>query len=194
MDSYFESAESENAINRFWQEDSAFYQMFRRLNLDNVIELACGRGRHVPMYEKYANAITLVDILEENIEMCRERFKDRNNIFYYCNNGVDLSGLPDNTYTSLFTYDAMVHFEMLDIASYLKEFYRVLKPGSYVLAHHSNNTSDYRASFENAVGGRSFMSTDVFAYLAYRSGFEIVEQKIIDWGVKDLDCISLLKK
>ena len=60
--------------------------------------------------------------------------------------------------------------------------------------HHSNNTSDYKASFANAPHGRSFMSKDVFAYLAYRAGFDVLEQKVIDWGIKDLDCIPLIQK
>lgn len=38
------------------------------------------------------------------------------------------------------------------------------------------------------------MSKDVFAYLAYRAGFDVLEQKVIDWGIKDLDCISLIQK
>lgn len=53
---------------------------------------------------------------------------------------------------------------------------------------------DFCASFVNAPHGRSFMSKEVFAYLAYRAGFNILEQKIIDWEIKDLDCISLIQK
>lgn len=43
------------------------------------------------------------------------------------------------------------------------------------------------------------MSKNIFAYLAYKCGFEILEQKVIDWGtgerlVKELDCITLVRK
>lgn len=94
----------------------------------------------------------------------------------------------------MFCYDAMVHFEMMDIYEYLKDIYRVLVPGGMVLIHHSNYTADYKASFANTPHGRSFMSKDIFAYLAYRGGFEIISQQVINWGVKDLDCISLIHK
>lgn len=94
----------------------------------------------------------------------------------------------------MFCYDAMVHFEMMDIYEYLKDIYRVLVPGGMVLIHHSNYTADYKASFANTPHGRSFMSKDIFAYLAYRCGFEIISQQVINWGVKDLDCISLIHK
>lgn len=194
MDSYFDRAESNNALDFFWKEESVIYQMFCRLDLDNVIELAVGRGRHVPRYESKANHIMLVDILQKNIDYCRERFKGHNKISYYCNNGYNLSELHDNEYSALFTYDAMVHFEMMDIFEYLKDIHRVLRKGGMALFHHSNNTSSYENSFSTAVGGRNYMSKDLFAYLAYRAGFEIIEQEVFDWGVKDLDCVSLVRK
>lgn len=194
MEEYFKQAESDTNMNIFWSEDSAFFKMFRQLALDNVIELAVGRGRHVSMYEPLAKHIVLVDILQENIDFCKARFAGNSKIKYYCNNGYNLSELRDGEYSALFTYDAMVHFEMMDIVEYLKDIYRVLRKGGMALFHHSNNCSDYKNSFFNAEGRRSYMSKDLFAYLAYRTGFEIVEQKVIDWGVKDLDCISLVKK
>lgn len=194
MDKYFESAEGKAGMDIFWKEDSAFYKYFRKLNIDRVVELACGKGRHVPKYIDGAQEVVLVDILPENISFCRERFKDYQNITYYCNDGKDLQELKTESYTAVFSYDAMVHFELMDIYEYLKDFYRILEHGGCALVHHSNNYKDYRASFANAPEGRSFMSKEVFAYLAYRVGFEIVEQQIIDWGVKDLDCITLLRK
>ena len=194
MDNYFDLAESESAMNIFWNKNLTIYKMFSRLDLDNVIELAVGHGRHVKMYEQKANHIVLVDILQKNIDFCRERFKDNPKIDYYCNNGYNLSELNDNEYSALFTYDAMVHFEMMDIFEYLKDIYRVLRKDGMALFHHSNNTSDYKNSFFTATQGRSYMSKDIFAYLAYRAGFEIVEQQIIDWDDKGLDCVSLVRK
>ena len=135
--------------------------------------------------------------LLENIDIVKELYKNHSNIYYYKNNGYDLSELPSEQYTSLFTYDAMVHFELLDIFKYLKETYRILTPGGYALFHHSNDSSDYTNSFADSSNPscRNFMDKKLFAYLAYRAGFEIVEQQVIDWAnIKDLDCITLLKK
>lgn len=88
----------------------------------------------------------------------------------------------------------MVHFEMLDIYSYLRDIYRVLIPGGRALIHHSNNSKDYKAAFANAPNGRAFMSKNLFAHLAYKSGFKIISQDVIDWGIKNLDCITLIEK
>ena len=194
MDTYFKNAESKELIDIFWCDNSLFLKFFRKLDLSQVIELACGRGRHVPHYIDKAGTVTLVDILQENIDFCRKRFEDMENIAYYCNNGYNLEHLESNGYTALFCYDAMVHFELLDIYEYLKDIYRVLKPNGYALIHHSNNGNDYKASFANQYNGRSFMTKDVFAYLAYRAGFSVVEQQVIDWTIKDIDCISLIRK
>lgn len=196
MDEYFDIAESENSLKRFWGENTAFYRMFMQLDLDKVIELACGRGRHLNQYYSRANEITLVDILEKNIAFCKDRFRNKRNIKYYQNNGFDLSELPNEGYSALFTYDSMVHFEMFDINNYLKETFRVLKNGGMALFHHSNLASDYRQTYNNSgnPGGRNFMSKELFAYLAYKAGFEIIEQQVIDWSLPSMDCITLVKK
>lgn len=192
MDGYFENAES--TLGTFWDANSEFKKMFMQLDLENVIELACGRGRHVQQYIADAGNVVLVDILSKNIDFCKERFSDYDNISYYQNNGYNLEELKDSVYTALFCYDAMVHFELLDIYKYLLDIYRVLVPGGKALLHHSNNDKDYKSAFNNAIGGRSFMNKDIFAYLSYRAGFEILQQQVIDWGEKDLDCITLIQK
>lgn len=195
MNEYFEEAENLELLNIFWGKDSIFKQRFMELNKDKIVELACGRGRHVPQYISYANEIALVDILEKNIDYCRARFGEIPKISYYVNNGYDLRNLESETYTSLFTYDAMVHFEMLDIFQYLKETYRILISGGRALFHHSNNTEDYKITFSTATHGRNYMSKDLFAHLADRAGLIVLEQNVIEWnGVPGLDCITLVEK
>ena len=195
MDEYFDAAESDSLIAIFWGDESPFRCMFDKMDLDNVIELACGHGRHVSHYCKRANNIILVDILEKNIDICKERFSDIHNIKYYKNNGKDLSEIEDDSVSALFTYDAMVHFEMFDIYNYLTETRRILKRGGMALFHHSNLMADANQSFENAPGGRNFMSKMLFAYLVNHAGLEVVEQRVIDWaGEKDMDCITLVRK
>lgn len=194
MDEYFDVAENEGAMDFFWNKQKDCYRLFRKLDLTNVVELACGRGRHATRYINLASDITLVDILENNIEFCKKRFADIHHVNYIVNNGYDLSQLSSDSYTSLFSYDSMVHFEMLDIANYLSETYRILKKGGRALFHHSNNHSDYKAAYDNAIESRSYMSKDIFAYLAYRVGFEIEEQVIVDWIEPELDCLTLVIK
>lgn len=194
-DKWYDDAEDQSEVAIFWDKDSIFYKLFCELNLDNVIELACGHGRHVPHYVDQAGTVTLVDICEENIAICNKRFKDLNNIKYYKNNGYNLEKLSSDSYTALFTYDSMVHFEMMDVYEYLKDVYRVLINGGKALFHHSNYSEDYKADFAHAPHARCFMNKDVFAYLAYRSGFKVLKQEVIGWhDTKNLDCITLVEK
>lgn len=193
MEDYYESSDTEEGLAFFWK-DGECKGLFDQLDLSNVVELACGRGRHVPLYAEKSEHVTLVDILDKNIEFCKQRFSGYGNISYLVNNGRDLSALKSDAYSALFTYDSMVHFELMDIASYLDETYRILEPGGMALFHHSNNNSDYKASYDNAIEARSFMSKNLFAYLAYRSGFEVLEQHVVDWVVPDLDCLTLVMK
>ncbi len=194
MNEYFELAEKEEYLEVFWGKHSLFYELFQKLNLERVVELACGRGRHVQKYIMYAQNIVLVDILEKNINFCKKRYKSESKVQYYVNNGYDLSHIPTNSCTALFTYDAMVHFEMLDIFQYLKETKRILVKGGKALFHHSNNTEDYRVTFSTGKHGRNYMNKQLFAYLANRAGLTVIEQYEIDWGgEKKLDCITLVE-
>lgn len=193
MDDYFELAETEELLNIFWGKDSLFRKMFEQIDKSKIIELACGRGRHVAQYYESNIEIMLVDILQKNIDICQKRFQNYTNVGYYCNNGYNMQELTSDHYTAVFSYDAMVHFEMWDIYEYLKDIYRVLKKNGMALIHHSNLDWNYRASF--AETGRNFMSKNIFAHMAYQIGFKIVEQQIIDWeGIEGLDCVSLIMK
>lgn len=195
MENYFKMAEAEDNIKIFWREESEFRKLFSFLDLDRVVELACGRGRHVPQYIELANEVILIDILDRNIQFCKERFRNISKIQYYVNNGHDLEQLASDSCSALLTYDAMVHFEMLDIFEYLRETRRVLKLGGRALFHHSNNTEDYRVTFSTGTNGRNYMSKQLFAYLANRAGLEVLEQRVIDWGgKKGLDCLTLVEK
>lgn len=193
MRDYYEKAE--DTLDIFWGENSAFRLLFDQLELRNVIELGCGHGRHVCQYVDRAEKILLVDVLQENLDYCQHRYSEIKKINYYKCTGYDLKDLKESEYSAVYSYDAMVHFELLDIYSYLKDMYRVLQKGGQALLHHSNYAKDYKADFCNAPESRNFMSKDIFAYLAYRAGFKVKEQKVIDWnGVKGLDCITLLEK
>jgi|GEM_PF-3441171 len=190
--SYYDDAEE--CINIFWSEDTVFYKCFSQLDCSNIVELACGHGRHVVKYLDKANHISLVDINEQNINFCKNRFSNEKKIDYFVNDGNNFREIKTNSQTSIFTYDAMVHFEMLDILSYIKEANRILITGGKILFHHSN--ADYKPELGwDKDGGRNFMSADIFAYLAIRHGFIVLSQDIFPWGsTKVSDCLSLCKK
>ena len=110
------------------------------------------------------------------------------------NSGNNLSGIESGSQTAIFSYDAMIHFELVDILEYIKEANRILVDGGKILFHHSNAAFSPELWYGQKPGGRNFMSADIFAHLALRNGFQILQQDIFTWGVKDLDCLSLCQK
>lgn len=194
MENYYEEAEEASSLNIFWGETSPFKKMFDSMDITNVVELACGRGRHVPNYIDQAETIVLVDILEKNIAFCENRFQGDEKIKYYINSGHDLEKIKDDSITAIFSYDAMVHFESIDVYYYLKEAFRILKHGGMALFHHSNNDKDYRTTFLSGECGRNYMSMSLFAHFANRAGFSVVNQVEYPWNERVTDGITLLRK
>ena len=202
---YYDNAEKKEWMDVFWSDNSDFRKMFNKLDTRRILELACGHGRHVPKYVSASEKVILVDVLQENLDYCKNRFikglsiEDSEKIHYFKCNGKDLVGIPDESCTAVFSYDAMVHFELMDIYSYLIDCYRILEYGGKCLFHHSNYHDNYKIRFENSVHYRNYMSADIFAYLCDRVGFNVIEQKIIDWElggayVEKLDCITMIEK
>ena len=79
-----------------------------------------------------------MDIFQENIDFSRHRLRFFNNVDSHVNNGYDFQPIADGSLSSIFCYDAMVHFAPEVVRSYLKDTARVLKPGGRALFHHSN--------------------------------------------------------
>ena len=192
---YYELAEK--SLWPFWSEGPPFIRLFNTLDLTNVIELACGHGRHAEFIRMNypVGRITLVDINQSNIDFCRKRFVGDDKFSYLVNSGSDLLPLLSGAHTSIFCYDAMVHFEYDDVLQYLQEIYRVLAKDGRALLHHSNYEGNPGSRYSDNPAWRNFMSSALFAHAAMRSGFLVVEQHLIDWaGWPRLDCATLLAK
>jgi ubiquinone/menaquinone biosynthesis C-methylase UbiE len=123
LSGYYDLAEK--WVDVFWDENSVFYQCFQQLDCSAIVELACGQGRHVQKYLEKSKTITLVDINQENIDFCKKRYEKEQKIHYIVNSGSDFAGIKTNSQTAVFSYDSMVHFDMLDILSYIKEVVKI---------------------------------------------------------------------
>lgn len=192
---YYELAEQ--SLWPFWSDGPPFLRMFQTLDLTNVVDLACGHGRHAAhIGANYRfGRLTLVDINPENIAFCHERFAADDRIEYLVNSGLDMAGLRSGEYTAIFCYDAMVHFEYDDVFSYLRESQRILRDSGRALFHHSNYDASPGARYSDNPHWRNFMSARLFAHAAMRSGLAVVEQQLVDWGeTARLDCVTLLAK
>lgn len=165
------------------------------INFDRCIDFAAGYGRNTrKLLEAGARHVTMVDVNPECATHLKSRFpEDRANVVL--NNGVDLSDLDTAAFTFLYSFDAIVHFDLEIILSYIPEFSRVLEPGAYTFLHHSNYTGNPGGDFRQNPHLRNFMSADIFKHVAVRSGFALCQQDIITWGKHpELDCITVLRR
>ena len=178
----------------FWAETTLFRRLFERLDLAHVLELACGHGRHTAQIVERAGHVTLMDVHETNIETCRSRLGHHRNLTFIVNNGYDFQPVGDGELTSIFCYDAMVHFSPDIVASYLADTKRVLQRGGLALYHHSNYPAPTERYGSNP-GARNHMTQDLFRSLAEGAELTVVESHVIRWGGIDaLDCVTLVQK
>ena len=77
----------------------------------------------------------------------------------------------------------------------------MIQNGGFAFIHHSNLGSpevhtekDKDEYWQANPGDRALVSKEDVAYIAKKQGFSVVEQKVIDWGIKKLDCITILSK
>ena len=190
---YYENAEA--WVPGFWEVGTVFRTAFDQLDLTAVVDLACGHGRHSAQILRRAGTITLVDVNQTNIDACRKRFAQETHLRFIANAGNDLPGIADGSQTALFSYDAMVHFELLDVLAYLREIWRVLVPGGRALLHVSNNPENPQGYYHQNRHWRNFGNLDVVRHFADRTGFEVLSHQVLDWnGVAELDGLILLER
>jgi ubiquinone/menaquinone biosynthesis C-methylase UbiE len=188
-------ADAEGWTWMFWDAESPFRRFFDRLDVESMVELACGHGRHAEKIAARAGRLALMDVLPENIEVCRQRFARFANIECFVNSGVDFQPLGDASVSAIYCYDAMVHFSPDIVEAYLHDTARVLRSGGMALYHHSNYPAPFDRHYGHNPHARNHMTKALSSTLAQRSGLAVIEQRLLDWGnVEGLDCLSLVAR
>jgi ubiquinone/menaquinone biosynthesis C-methylase UbiE len=188
---YFEPAEQ--SLDRQWEDIIA--PLLDELEYGTVIDLASGHGRNARRLAEKARLVYCVDINPENVKFLRQRFAGDHRFVIVRNDGATLSSFDQSSIDLLYCFDALVHFDIEIVQSYLKESYRVLRTGGHAFIHCSNYTGNPGGHFSKNPHWRNFMSFELFSHLAIRAGFAIASGKKISWGdVLDLDCVFLLRK
>ncbi|WP_181305877.1 class I SAM-dependent methyltransferase [Rufibacter sp. XAAS-G3-1] len=194
---YYASADQEDWIKVFWEENTVFCKLFQTLDLKYTLEIACGTGRHSAQVSDKIEKLYLLDTSKAALDLAEQRFgnqKDVEYIHHQSGLGIPVDRIKDNALTAVFSYDAMVHFEKEAVESYLADSYRVLKPGAYALFHHSNYDKNPGGKFSDNPGWRNYMTKSLFCSLSEKYGFQVVHSEVFSFSTTDSDCVTLLKK
>ncbi|WP_354699204.1 hypothetical protein DSM112329_04913 [Paraconexibacter sp. AEG42_29] len=190
---YFERVEQ--YTDDFWRPGAQFRGWFDRLDTRNVLEIACGKGRHSERAAALCGQLLISDTSTTALEHAAERLRDQPHVRSVLSpDGMTLPVAEDGTFSAVFSYDAMVHFESDCVASYLGEIARLLEPGGLALLHHSNYSAQPATPVTDAPGWRNYMSLGLLEHLASRRGLAVVEQEAFDWVVPQSDALSLLRR
>jgi SAM-dependent methyltransferase len=191
---YYADAEQESWLDAFWNPRSPFRRLFDQCDATETLEIACGHGRHSAMLSDVTQRAVLLDINEENVAFAARRFSEDRRFSVMRGNGVDLQPLEDASFTLVFSYDAMVHFDDEVVTSYLRESFRVLKPWGKALLHHSNYSGNPGGDYRTNPHWRNFMTQAQFTHHAIKTGFRVLEAVLLGWGDHHLiDGLTLLE-
>ncbi|MEB3340459.1 methyltransferase domain-containing protein, partial [Okeania sp.] len=98
-----------------------------------VLEIGCGFGCFIKKFREKFARVDGVDISENMINFAKQYLADgKQNGEVYINNGYDLQQFPDQNYDFVYATIVFQNIRSISIVkSYLRETFRVLKPGGY---------------------------------------------------------------
>lgn len=195
-----------------------FGALFPRIHafipVDKILEIAPGFGRWTNYLRKYCGSLTVVDLGENCINACRQRFALDSHIQYHVNDGKSLDMVPDGSADFVFSFDSLVHAEADIIDGYLRQLAKKLTANGVGFIHHSNigkYQQDFRrmdkipAALKPAMTRRGYidynhwrafsMTARLFEKFCDQHGLQCIGQELVNWGGKRLiDSFSLFTK
>lgn len=192
---YYDPAETE--MDDRWER--MIFPFIAGVDFEVCLDLAAGHGRNTRklLEEPGCNRVYVVDINEENISFCANRFGSEGRVSLMKNDGFSIPELSDGSLTLFYCFDAMVHFDSDIVRSYLAEAKRLIKPeNGAAFLHHSNYTGNPGGDVHDNPAWRNFMSAELMSHYAIKEGLIVQKQLKLDWTHDGsfTDCFSLLRR
>lgn len=137
-----------------------------------ALEIGPGGGR----WTRYLLQFRKLYVVDHHAELLRELRKHcyQRNMTFVVNNGSDFPGVPDNSVDYLVSIACFVHLEPHLVETYLRNMFRVLKPGGNAVLTYADKTK---------VGGRinetfGDNSPERMRQMVNNAGFRIVEEDL----------------
>jgi SAM-dependent methyltransferase len=129
------------------------------------LEIGCGIGRLVQFFARIFAEAHGIDVSTEMIERGRTYLQDLPNAHLHQGDGTSLAGLADESFDFVVSYVVFQHIPSKDvIASYVKEAWRVLKPGGRFKYLVKNGPWEMEGAVPDTWHGATITSEDVEAW------------------------------
>jgi ubiquinone/menaquinone biosynthesis C-methylase UbiE len=109
---------------------------------DECLEIGCGIGRMGRGLAPLVRHWTGCDVAPNMIAHARERLKDLPNVDVVETSGYDLASFPDASRDMVYCTVVFMHLDEWDRFSYIKEAWRVLRPGGRFFCDNINLLTD----------------------------------------------------
>jgi hypothetical protein len=178
-----------------------------------ILEIAPGYGRWTQYLKDVCDRLVLVDLADNCIDHCRQRFSSSSHLEYHVNDGRSLAMVADDSVDFVFSFDSLVHADQDVLDAYISQLRTKLTRHGVAFLHHSN-AGAYRASAALAkrvprrwvvplvrrgvlldlMAWRSPVAADHVARQADAAGLACVSQERITWesGYYLIDTITVL--
>ena len=154
-----------------------------RYDLD-ILEISPGAGRSTAELLRYANTLTVVDLNEAAISICRERFKHApETIEYWVNDGESLDFLTGRTFDLIFSFDSLVHVDPSIVRGYLLQSASLLSEDGLIWL-------DTSGKGQRSKGRRTAVTASLISEWGQGCGLTLVDQRFRN----DWDCISIFTR
>lgn len=173
-------------------------------NLDVTMDFACGRGRIAKYFYQYAKEFICCDCSLEALLYCANRFSGVSTTkFKYIVSKIDEKlPIPESSVNFIYSWDAMVHFELDVIEKYVSIFSEILKTDGGGFIHHSSYKdmpdAVNKLIWHQNPHSRTYVSAAEVKRVFENNGLKVVKQHQFIWGNQKngevLDCITVFKK
>lgn len=102
---------------------------------DEVLEFGCGPGLIAGAISRYCEKVTGVDVSQTILKVAEELNHDVKNVFFWRSSGLDLQGLPSQSFSFIYSIECIQHIDKVHAVTFFHEFYRILKPGGRLFVH-----------------------------------------------------------
>ena len=172
------------------------------LPASTILEIAPGYGRWTHYLVHLCDRLIGVDVAENCVEACRERFAGVEHAAFHKNDGLKLDVVGDGEVDFAISVDSLVHCDGEIVQSYVQELARTLAPQGVAFLHHSNmgqylDPQTGELPFPNNGWRGKNMSAELFDEYCKEAGLVCIGNELVRWRDEEewfRDCFSMLTR